>query len=96
VEVEHVVLPRNGKGWKIGDFIFIRKSEKRDVTWLRCYDYSRHSCKASAKIENGAVSLVNDDHTHPPPSNKKLKFPEDVLGECRKPENSRTKLSAIC
>ena len=96
-QFEAICLPRNGRGYLIDHFVFIKKDERPDkqLLRLRCKEHGRENCPAYAKIEKGQCYLSDVEHSHTPPSNLKHKFREEILDDCRSASTSRISIRQV-
>jgi len=92
-DVEFVLSKRGGSILCVNNFIFHKKNAKQDgVEYHYC---ATHNCKATARVKNGKLTGLLEDHDHPNDQCKikRLKFLPTILK--RVTEDPHARLSKI-
>ena len=80
---EALVLKRNGRGYLIEEYMFIKAREARGTLHLRCQEYKTSNCTATAKITDETATIVNPVHSHTVPDIESIRFRSAVMDKAR-------------
>ena len=91
--VEEIPLKRNGTGYLIDNYVFLKSYQRKGnkKTYLKCYE---KSCGALV-LTTKEATLTNNVHTHDQPTLDTLRFRTRILEDAKKPSNARTPLAQI-